>query len=150
MRYALYTLIFVLGIIVSAPAVAILLLTPWDGRTTIFGNKQHGRGNNHFSTPTKGYWQEWKWLVIRNPVNNLGELLAAPYSTPVITGNTGIIDQREQGSYRIRMGKYWEYGLVWYWSKTRCLRIRLGWKILGNKDGTCNYVLSVIPFMKRK
>lgn len=148
MRYAFYTLAFLTGIIISFPAVALLLLTSWDGRTTLFGNARHGRGNEHFSTPTNDYWQEFKWLTIRNPVNNLCELLAAPTGASIISGNTGIIDQREQGSYRITMGGYWEYGMVKFYGK-RCLRIRLGWKILGNQDGTCDYVLSVIPFMRR-
>ena len=148
MRYALYTLVFIFSIILSFPVVAILLLTTWDGRTTIFGNKKHGRGNNHFSTPTRGYWQEFRWLTIRNPVNNLCELLAAPYSTPIVTGRTDIIDQRNEGSYHITMGRYWEYGLIKFYG-SRCFRVRLGWKILGNQDGTCDYVLSIVPFMHR-
>lgn len=146
MRYMCYTFIFLIGILFSIPVVSILLLTPWNGRTTIFGNVKWGRGNDHFSTPTKGYWQEFKWLCYRNPVNNLCARLSMPYQTPIITGNTKIIDQRESGFYRLTAGKAWELGYVRIYGK-RCCRVRLGWKILGNKDGTCDYVLSIVPFM---
>lgn len=147
-KYIACTIIFVFGLIISIPVTALLLLMPWRGYTTIFGNAKWGRGNEHPSTPTKGYWQEYHWLVIRNPVNNLCSRLAIPlYQTNVI-GNTAIIDQRESGYYYISMMGGWEFGLIILYGN-RCFRVRLGWKILGNTSGFCDYVCSIAPFMHK-
>ncbi len=146
-KYLFYTLIFILGIVLSIPITALLLLTPWKGCTTIFGNTKWGRGNIHPSTPTKGYWQEYCWLVLRNPVNNLCSKLTVKFDEfYYLRGDEGIIDQKKGGYYYITMTGGWEVAWVLPYGP-RCFRGRLGWKILGNKDGSCDYVCSIVPFM---
>lgn len=149
-------LIFLLCIpamVASIPVVSILLLTSWDGRSTIFGNAKWGRGNTHPSPDNRtiGYWQEWKWLVWQNPVNNLMAItLAISGKTYVVSGDEGIGDKLKPGFYAIRMGWAWEY----YWikpykilGKRRCIRVRLGWKIYGTSRGDlCPYVWAINPF----
>lgn len=137
------------AMIMSFPVVALLLLTSWSGRTTIFGNAKWGRGNDHFAYPTKGWWQEFNWLVLRNPVNNLMSFhLSAPRGSYTVDGDINIGDKIKGGFYRVTMGVFWEY----YWIKPytvfgfrRCIRVRFGWKILGN-DRFASFVWSVNPW----
>ncbi len=132
--------------VISVPVVAILLLTSWDGRSTIFGNKKWGRATNHFAFPTEGkYWKEFNWLVLRNPVNNLSEVLGAPMQAYTVVGDPGIGDKTRGGFYSITMGKYWEY----YWIKpygSRCIRVRIGWKINQNDTPVAYWCFVVSPF----
>jgi hypothetical protein len=130
---------------ISMPVVALLLLTGWDGKSTIFGNAKWGRGNNHYAYPTKNYWQEFLWLVWRNPVNNLMtktlSVTKAPYS---LIGDGGIGDKTRGGLYRALMGSAWEY----YWIKPygkRCIRARIGWKI-HNADRPAAFVFVINPW----
>lgn len=61
-------------VLISFPVVAIMLLTRWDGRSTWFGNFKYGRGNYHYSAPSRGiYWRQWVFLCVRNPVSNFGK-----------------------------------------------------------------------------
>ncbi len=151
------TLIFLLvcvpAILVSVPIVALLLLTPWDGRTTIFGNAKWGRANTHFSTPTKGWGQEFLWLVWRNPVNNLlTKTLAADLdgNSVTIAGDPGIGDKTHGGFYKAeaitKNHIFWEY----YWVKpygSRCIRARIGWK-LHNSDTPAAFAFAINPWKK--
>lgn len=138
-----YILIVLPCIVVSYPAVALMLLTAWNGRTTIFGNAKHGYGEDRGYI---GYWQEFAWLVWRNPVNNLlSDTLAVRCSKYVLIGDSGIGDKSRGGFYKIIMDGGWEY----YWIKPygkRCIRLRMGWKIQGKKAGElCEWVLSFNP-----
>lgn len=143
---AIFLLICVPAIVLSVPVVGGLLLTSWGGYTTIFGNAKWGRGNTHFSTPTKGWWQEFKWLVYRNPVNNLmARTLAIEWgaATRIVKGDEDIGDKTHGGFYRAYVLNFWEY----YWIKPygkRCLRVRIGWKIL-NSDTPAAFVFSINP-----
>jgi hypothetical protein len=134
-------------IILSIPAVAILLLTSWNGKTTIFGNAKWGRANNHPSptSRTSGYLQELLWLVWRNPVNNfLTETLSVTKAPYKLTGDPDIGDKTKGGFYSIRMGDAWEY----YWIKPygkRCIRARIGWKI-HNADSPSAFVFAINPW----
>lgn len=142
MKYLTYILIFIICIPIGIPAVAILLLTPWSGATTIFGNVKHGKG------PIPYYWNAFCWLAFRNPVNNLLSItLAAPYEPYSLKGDPDIGDHTKGGSYKISMGKYWEYYLIKPYGK-RCFRMRLGWKINQKTGGLCEYVFAIEPFMK--
>lgn len=144
----LYLLAQIVAIVLSIPFVALALLTKWDGTTTIFGNRKWGRANNHFLYPTKGYWQEFNWLVIRNPVYNLNsEWLAATIAPFTSEGDLGIGDKKKQGYYKIKMGRFFEFYLVKKYLKTRCLRIRIGWKI-NEHEGKAPFVFSINPFKK--
>lgn len=142
----IYLLIFPL-IILSIPIVSTLLLTSWTGRTTIFGNEKWGRANNHPVHPTTGYWQEFAWLVWRNPVNNLMAITLAVKQKPyILVGDSGIGEKYRGGFYRIYMGKFWEY----YWIKPygkRCIRARIGWKINGKSlNERCEFVFTITPW----
>ncbi len=132
--------------IISLPVVALLLLTPWDGRTTIFGNKKWGRANNHPYLSTKGYWQEFNWLALRNPVNNLQCVtLGARQSPYELSGDPDIGDKIKGGFYSVKMGNAWEY----YWIKPygkRCIRARIGWKILNNTGEFAQFVFVINPW----
>lgn len=146
-RSIISTLIFLLicipMIIVSAPVVAILLLTKWDGYSTIFGNSKWGRANNHFAYPTKTYWEEFNWLVIRNPVNNLmSHSLALKMKPYTLEGDENIGDKIAGGFYKITMGKGWEYYYIKPYG-TRCIRIRIGWKIKGNDTELAPFVFAI-------
>jgi len=78
MRFLISSLIFFCVqlpmIALSFPAVAIMLLTKWDGTTTWFGNFKYGRGDTHYKAPSGGvYWKQWRFLCARNPVSNFGK-----------------------------------------------------------------------------
>lgn len=148
---AIFLFVCVPCILLSVPVVACLLRTDWDGRTTIFGNAKWGRANNHPINPTQGYWQEFKWLVWRNPVNNLFcKILAIRNDDDVytISGDPDIDNDSRAGFYVARQRWAWEY----YWIKpygdrTRCLRARIGWKIhLG--DDPAAFVFAINPWKK--
>lgn len=140
MRYLLSLLLVIPCIILGYPIVAILLLTPWDGRTTWFGNAKHGKG------ALPGHWHEFLWLAWSNPVNNLLSItLAVPYAGNVVTGDPGISDATHGGYYNISMGKAWEVYIITPYGK-RCIRLRAGWKINGKQPGDlCEMVLTFNP-----
>jgi hypothetical protein len=130
----MYLFIILPAIATSIFFVPLMLLTKWDGRTTIFGNEKWGRGNNHFSFPTKGFGQELVWLIWRNPVNNLHSVtLATLCLSSRLIGNPNIGDKIAGGFYSaFSNAGAWEY----YWVKpyilfgaARCIRVRIGWKI---------------------
>ena len=148
------TLVFPL-IAVSILVVALLLLTKWDGRSTVFGNSKWGRANDHFAFPTKGFWQEFNWLVLRNPVNNFHtQTLAVTASPYVINGDETIGDKIAGGFYevlRLKRFRFWEY----YWIKPysvfgarRCIRVRIGWKLHDCADSKAAFVFAINPFKK--
>ena len=129
--------------------VPILLLTRWNGRTTWFGNEKWGRGHGHFEHHTETYWEEFVWLTYRNPINNLMNRFGATYMWPISIpyGNPQIGDKVAGGWYFARMGKFWElYVIIPYPGKKHCVRIRLGWKIVGKKPGElCPMVVAIRP-----
>jgi len=153
--FFIFLFVCIPAMVISVPVVAVLLLTSWDGRTTIFGNAKWGRANDHFAYPTKGYWQEFNWLVLRNPVNNLaGQFLGVPQRPYELIGDENIGDKIAGGFYAIHMpledGPAWEY----YWIKPynildqkRCIRARIGWKIKDN-IGKAAFVFAINPWKK--
>lgn len=132
---------------VSIPVIAILLLTSWDGKTTIFGNEKWGRANNHPINPTHNYWQEFLWLFWRNPLNNLFcKTLSLKKKRYKLRGDKIIGDKIKGGFYSVRMGLGWEY----YWIKpygNRCIRARIGWKI-HNGDSPSPLIFAINPWKK--
>jgi hypothetical protein len=121
--------------VLSAPLVAVLLLTSWDGRTTIFGNAKWGKGEANGAYLKSGYFAAWNWLVIRNPVNNLmSGFLSVKQAGYIIDGNRSIGEKVRGGSYWCFMGNVWEYYSItpYNFFGRRCIRIRIGWKINGN------------------
>lgn len=138
--------------IIGVPVVAVMLLTKWNGRTTLWGNEKWGRGTNHFDFPTKGWWQEFVWLALRNPANNLATIgFSIPQRPFTLEGKADIGDKKAPGFYKITSRFGWEY----YWIKPynvfksrRCIRIRIGWKINGNTEFTAPFVFVVHPWKK--
>lgn len=134
--------------VVSVPVVAVLLLTSWDGRNTVFGNRTYGRGTNHPDHGTQGkYWLEFNWLVLRNPCWNLdNEVLCLGKGEYTASGDLGISDKHRGGFYSVRQGWAWEY----YWIKPygikRCIRARIGWKLFNPDSTKAAFVFSVNPF----
>jgi hypothetical protein len=70
----LFLLIQLPAILLSYPAVAILLLTKWKGSSSWFGNELYpsGVGSSH-QVADPNYGQKWYFLCVRNPVSNLGK-----------------------------------------------------------------------------
>lgn len=116
------------------------------------------------ATGLRRAWLRYWWLAIRNPANNFGYLPwmgFAQHASLVYTatGNPNTSDQGESGAkltYAWRAGRKvaFEYYLVRQWSATRCLRVRLGWKIDHNlraewrrNDGSATQIVAVVnPF----
>ncbi len=139
-RWWLSLLVIIPVLFISPFAVALLLLTKWDGRSTWFGNRKYGRNK-------LTYWTQFWWLVIRNPIHNfLAEALAIPCRSYVIIGDASIGDHTHGGYCHITMSNGWEV----YWIKPygkRCIRFRAGWKINGKTAGDkCELVLAFNPF----
>lgn len=158
MRIFLSALIFLFicvpAIIISLPVVAVLLRTKWDGRTTIFGNAKWGRGNDHPDHAAKNYWQEFNWVALRNPVNNLQALyLAVAQKDYKLEGDHPIGDKVAGGSYFIKMGRAWEFYYIkpyTVFGSRRCVRFRAGWKIESNTKSVASFVFAVNPIKSFK
>lgn len=137
-------------IVVSIPVVAIMLLTKWDGYTTIFGNAKWGKANEHFSYPTKGWWQEFNWLVLRNPINNFMSITLGAKPKPyTLEGTPDIGEKIAAGSYFITMGYAIEHYLIkpyTLFGSSRCLRVRIGWKIKDNVQPLAPFVFAINPW----
>lgn len=152
LSYALWFLTYIPLICVSAIAVPVMLHTGWDGRSTWFGNRKYGRfGNKEY--PTKTRWQEWLFLVIRNPISNFGkEVMSHTVAALVIVeGNPKITDGSPgiTGSYYARSGWAWEIRMVYRTFPGRCFEGRWGWKLLDKRVGDeCTFVCRANPFKK--
>lgn len=153
----LYYIVCLLVCVVVLPfqfiVVPILLLTKWDGTTTWFGNMLYGRGNTHVPDMTVGFWQEFLWLTYKNPINNLLNAFGVVCTGAEVTDNTDIGDHIAGGHYFAKMGKAWEFYLIAPYvvgdNDHRCLRIRLGWKIVGKPIGAlCPLVFTINPVMR--
>lgn len=145
----IFLCIVVPAILASLFVVPVLLLTKWDGRTTIFGNSKWGRASNHPYNATFGYLSEFNWLVLRNPVYNLGRhYLCAKGVSYKITGDTEIGDKIAGGSYVARMGRYWEYYTIipYTFFGKKCVRVRIGWK-LHRSDYPAAFCFVINPWM---
>jgi hypothetical protein len=136
-------------IIISVPVVAVMLLTKWSGYTTLFGNEKWGRGHDHFEFATKTYWQEFNWLVLRNPVNNLhSQFLSVAQSLYRLEGNYPIGDKVAGGRYFIKMNSAWEFYYIkpyTVFGSHRCVRLRAGWKIESNDKPRASFVFAINP-----
>ena len=134
--------------------VALMLLTKWNGRTTVFGNDKWGYADTHPDYKAKTYWDKFFWLVWRNPVYNLNSrYLAAPMSEYKFKGDDPIGDKVAGGRYFIRMRNFWEYYLIvpyTIFNNRRCVRLRAGWKINDNGDDTASFVFTINPFKAYK
>jgi hypothetical protein len=61
-------------VLLGLPVIYLLLLTPWDGKSTWFGNVIHGRQGNAHTPANPTLFDSWWFLAIRNPISNFGKL----------------------------------------------------------------------------
>lgn len=113
----------------------------WDNDREPFGDTARGPAIST-STGLKHLWLRYMWLGWRNPANNFGRTmgeLRMPGQIVTSIGNPNTSDQGEQG-YHVLILKplegysiqAFEFYFVWAYSATRCVRIRLGWKLWDN------------------
>lgn len=148
--FLLWLLTYVPLILVSAFAVPVMLLSGWEGYTTIFGNRKYGRYGN-VAYPTRNKFQEFIFLAIRNPISNFGkEVMALTVSKPVsVVGNQKITDNAPgiTGWYCARHDWAWEVRMVYKTFPGKCFEGRWGWKLLNSKPGDkCTFVCRANPF----
>ena len=70
--FLIWMFMFIPVVILSLPVVAVLLLTSWDGSTTIFGNSKYPRGHGNPHLVHDNWLGQWIFLCFRNPVSNYG------------------------------------------------------------------------------
>lgn len=90
----------------------------------------------------EGYWARYIWLAFRNPINYVGyKVLGFQFDGTEMYYNYDskqfdIGDTSREGIRTIELMKnekiFYEYYIIKKWSQTKCLRIRLGWKIKDN------------------
>lgn len=179
MTYAKWMLLATLSIIMSIAGASLVpfgLLIAGTGRLPWFlqwfDNDREPYGDTArrpaiaAATGIRHAWLRYWWLAIRNPANNFGYLPWVGFAQTLAPryqqlGNPRTSDQGEAGWKFVRAlqqpsGKLmaFELYIVAPWSATRCLRVRLGWKIDHNieplyrrRDGTTAQLVVVInPF----
>lgn len=137
----------------------------WDNDREPFGDVLRRHEFDCADTWFGMLWHRWNWLALRNPSNNFGYNVVGFKQTDTIvylrTGNPNTSDQGEGGHKFIRaidratgrLVAFEFYAVLPYGS--RCLRLRLGWKIDHNMhpgllvtDGSPAQLANVInPFM---
>jgi len=150
LTYLIWFLTYIPLILVSAFVVPVMLACDWQGYTTWCGNRKYGRFGNA-AYPTGNLWQEWQFLVIRNPISNFGkEVMAVTAKSPVVVeGNPHITDGAPgiTGRYFARSGWAWEIRMVYKTFPGKCFEGRWGWKLLNSKPGDkCTFVCRANPF----
>lgn len=104
----------------------------------------------------KGYWARYTWLAFRNPINYFGyKVLGFQFdgTEMYFTYNPeefDIGDTSKPGERKIELLKnekvYYEFYLIKKWSQTKCLRIRIGWKIKDNMNAIGSWCQWVFVF----
>lgn len=150
--YLIWLPVYGLLIPLSTFAVPVMLWRGWEGYTGWFGNRRYGRYGNA-AYPTNNRWQEWLFLVVRNPISNFGkEVLAVTVRKTVrMAGNPTITDGVPgiTGWYYARSGWAWEVRAVYKTFPGRCFEGRWGWKIPGKDLGeSATFVCRANPFKK--
>lgn len=132
----------------------------WDNDREPFGDNAR-EPDIKAATGLKKLWLRYVWLALRNPGNNYGYSVGFPQVPHTWYAFKGDIQTSDQGHPGWKLVKAYQDGewvafefyLVWAWAKTRCLRVRLGWKIDDNvyrkiEDGSMAQIVCVInPFM---
>ena len=152
LTYLIWLLAYVPMIFLSILLVPYMLHFDWRGYSTWFGNRKYGKyGNDAYKTETA--WQEFVFLVVRNPISNFGkEVMSHTVSAPVtIDGTTDITDGAPgiTGWYYARSGWAWEVRSVYRTFEGRCFEGRWGWKLAGKAIGDeCTFVCRANPFKR--
>lgn len=89
-------------IVTSAFVVPFMLYQGWEGYTTLFGNYKYGRYGNK-AAPSKNFFDECVFLVLRNPISNFGKITVSVSS---------------------RANWPWHYDIPLFWK----LHVKAGWK----------------------
>lgn len=140
--------------ILAIPCLAIALLTDWSGTSHFFGNCKWGKATSHYLASTDNkYWKELSWLGLRNPIYNfklwtLGVIMLPSYH---FFGDDNIGDKLAGGSYKILMGKFWEYYYIkpyTIFGSKRCIRLRFGWKLKNNMFAKAEFVFAFNPWKR--
>lgn len=143
----------ILGLVVvpiallSAPSLRFSRLPKWawwwDNDAEPYGDVKRMLALGHATSRLQVLWLRFHWLAIRNPSNNFGYYVLGVMQSANngygYRGNPMTSDQGEGGILFIKMfglaGRvvaFELYVVVPYGS--RCLRIRLGWKIAHNQN----------------
>ena len=99
--FAIFALLWLPVVIIGLPITFLLLLTPWKGYTTWFGNHLYGRMGNAHTPSNPDLFDQWWFLAIRNPVSNFGKYVINTYSD---TSWAWLEDRRLFGRFYILYG----------------------------------------------
>lgn len=170
LKYLWGTLKSITGVIAGAFVVPVALLQAgrerlpqwaqmWDNDREPFGDTARYPAINA-AHGWEHLWLRYQWLAFRNPANNLGRMLGV--SRPAVPlnmhwGNPNTSDQGESG-YRFTKQfdtDTWElvafeFYLVWAYCATRCLRVRLGWKLWDDPARLCHVINPVMTFTGKR
>lgn len=175
LRYALLVVVSILGDLLNyflAPVVVLFAsdagwLPRWlwwfqTPDNSLDGDGGWQREHRPFLIETKA-WQRWwnrtRWLYRNSMYGFAIDVLGAktrPGDRLVIEGNPAVSNRPlvNGGVFRTlyRAGKpiYFQFYYIKAWSATRCVRINLGWKLWGFKEGesiNCQLTHSPNPFM---
>jgi len=120
-----------------------------------------GRNTDTYKAVCKtGWFNRYTWLAFRNPLNYLGYVhLGVKVTTPIKgvileVGDEGIGDGSRPGFHQVEIlvdnKVVYEYYYIHRWSKTKCLRFRMGHKIgkvSSNKVGSwIQWVMVLQPY----
>jgi hypothetical protein len=132
---------------------------PWNNDVEPYGDTAR-RPAIEAATGWKKGWLRFRWLALRNPANNFADTMGV-YHTPdtVVTawGNPNTSDQGESGCHFLLMKSRstgevhaFEFYWVWAYSDTRCLRVRLGWKLWDNPAPLVHVINPVMTFTGKR
>jgi hypothetical protein len=110
--------------------------------------------------PWKRWYNRTTWLYRNSMYGFCIDVLGAKTlgtDTLVLTGNRAASDNPfHEGHFHYRLYRdekliAFQYHLIWAWSKTRCLRLNIGWKLWDfrvGEDRNCQLTFSPNPFIE--
>lgn len=171
LRYFLLATLSILGKVLNLPLAPLVVLfaseegwlpkwlswfqTPDNSLEGDRGWKTEHRPFKVVNSRFKRWWNRTRWLHRNSMYGFAISVLGADLSkaeTVLITGNPKVSNRPLVEGLVIRRvylnGKprYFQWYYVKRWSKTRCIRINLGWKLWGSKPSG-QFVFSPNPFM---
>lgn len=88
------------------------------------------------------FWNHYIWLAWRNPLNYFGYMILGEINDlhrPIKDDNIGDGTNQKPGiriiEEEINDNTLYEYYYIKKWSSTKCLRVRIGWKMAGKHPG---------------
>lgn len=118
----------------------------------IWGNDKYGAEGNWF-WEGKTFWGRYVWLALRNPANNLQRYSWFRFDTEPgkvkYHGSLTVNDVAGLAGQQL-VWQDWRAGFYWIhpWSSSRCLRVRLGYKIdpVSNNPTSASLSILINPF----